>query len=426
MISEDFFLLGQLWWKMKIFYSPPPPPVQIIDPRTWNAMILCAPTESQTPPPFLFIYLGAWAPSPHLATPCRVVFFFLQFWDRINLPSIPWFFKFLINWFLMKTMICTLFCGMSVAHFTSNLNLLHILRRHVCTLAVDVFLQICTFECAVFAQNLFAHLRVKCLHKMWLFAHLRVTCLHKCGWVLSWWKQWFAHLWDVCTFHVKIVPLHIWRRHVCTLVVDVFFFFFFFFFTDLHIWGRRVCTQKCGCLHIWGQNVCTHLVVCTFHGSTRSSYEVHAHALGSRRRCKLKISLKMFHDCNRKHIYLNFALLFFLPIQTSLMSVAVTHAYMDSVTTALQTSTVAVRRVGRGLGAISVGFITFPAHLRFSNTYTYLIIFAGLILIFRNYLYVSFQVLLLNWILSHSFLRKVVHCTFMIFVNVIDINCSVI
>ena len=31
-------------------------------------------------------------------------------------------------------------------------------------------------------------------------------------------------LWDVsCTVHVKIEPLHISRRHVSTLVVDVFF-----------------------------------------------------------------------------------------------------------------------------------------------------------------------------------------------------------
>ena len=38
----------------------------------------------------------------------------------------------------------------------------------------------------------------------------------------DWWNQWFAHLWEVCTFHVKIEHLHIWRRHVCTIVVDVF------------------------------------------------------------------------------------------------------------------------------------------------------------------------------------------------------------
>ena len=108
-------------------------------------------------------------------------------------------------------------------------------RRHVCTLVVDVFIQICTFEDALFVQ-------------MWLFAHLRAKCLHKCGGLHIWGRnvctnvvvctfkgEMFAQmwlildenkdlhiLWDVCTFHIKIEPLHIWRRHVCTSVVDVF------------------------------------------------------------------------------------------------------------------------------------------------------------------------------------------------------------
>ena len=69
-------------------------------------------------------------------------------------------------------------------------------------------------------------------------------------------KQRFAHLWDVCTFHVKIEPLHIWRRHVCTLAVDVFL--------QICTFEGAVFATKCGCLHIWGQNVCTNLVVCTF------------------------------------------------------------------------------------------------------------------------------------------------------------------
>ena len=155
----------------------------------------------------------------------------------------------------MKTMICA-FVGCQLHISRQNL---HIWRRHVCFLAVDVFFKICTFEGAVFAQ-------------MWLFAHLKAKCLHKFGCLHIWRRNvctnvvvctfegelfaqmWlildennYLHiiLWDVCTFHVKIEPLHIWRRHVCT-VVDVFFLN-----TDLHIWGRRVCTN---------------VVVCTFEG----------------------------------------------------------------------------------------------------------------------------------------------------------------
>ena len=135
---------------------------------------------------------------------------------------------------------------------------LHIWWRHVCTLAVDVYFTdlhiwgrrvctnvvVCTFEGKMFAQMwLFAHLRVKCFAQMWLFAHLRVKCLHKCGWFLM--KTTICTFVGCFTFHVKIEPLHIWRRHVCTLAVDVFFFYRF-----AHL--RVPCLHKCGCLHIWG------------------------------------------------------------------------------------------------------------------------------------------------------------------------------
>ena len=114
-----------------------------------------------------------------------------------------------------------------VCTFHVKIEHLHIWRRHVCTLVVDVLLQICTFEGALFVQ-------------MWLFAHLRAKCLHKCGGLHIWGRnvctnvvvctfkgEMFAQmwlildenkdlhiLWDVCTFHVKIEPLHIWRRDV--------------------------------------------------------------------------------------------------------------------------------------------------------------------------------------------------------------------
>ena len=175
---------------------------------------LCPPQKVKPPAPFLFIYFGGhvggmWGacapflpPPPHLATPAGLLLlFFLQFWDRMNLPSILDFFE--VNWFFMKTMICT--CQLHISH--QNWTFAHFDGVMFAQLAVDEFFTdlhiwgrcvcinvvICTFEGEMFAQ-------------MWLFAHLRVKCLHI--------------LWDVCTFHVKIEPLHIWRRHVCTLVVD--------------------------------------------------------------------------------------------------------------------------------------------------------------------------------------------------------------
>ena len=68
------------------------------------------------------------------------------------------------------------------------------------------------------------------------------------------------NLWDVCTFHVKIDPLHISRRDVCTLMVDVYIFL-------------QICTNVGVCTfegemfaQMW---VFAHFVVfCTFHGST--------------------------------------------------------------------------------------------------------------------------------------------------------------
>ena len=74
------------------------------------------------------------------------------------------------------------------------------------------------------------------------------------------------HFWRwVCTFHVKIEPLHIWGRHVCTLVVDVFLQICTFVgavFAQIGLFAHlraKVCTNVV---------VCTIVVFCTFDGST--------------------------------------------------------------------------------------------------------------------------------------------------------------
>ena len=184
MISEDFFFwgggvsFGERW----IHFIRVPPP------NHWSADMKChdslcpppPPPKVKPPPPFVFI-IFVWKGvcplrRPHLATPCRVVVvFFLQFWDRINLPSILYFFwsKLIFN----ENNDFTLFVGwqfnIEPLHISDwcilfYFTYLHFWGRRVCTNVV-----VCIFEGAVFAQIwMFAHLKAKCLHKMWLFAHL--------------------------------------------------------------------------------------------------------------------------------------------------------------------------------------------------------------------------------------------------------------
>ena len=111
---------------------------------------------------------------------------------------------------------------------------MHIWLRHVCTLVVDVFF-----------KDL--HIWMRNVAQMWLFAHWRVKCLHKCGWFLM--KT------MICTF---VGCLHISRKNLTfahltasCLHISGWCIFLIFFITDLHIWGRRVCTN---------------VVVCTFEG----------------------------------------------------------------------------------------------------------------------------------------------------------------
>ena len=132
-------------------------------------------------------------------------------WDRTNLSSVLNMVE--VNWFLMKTMICT-FVGWC----------LHILRQN------------------------------------WTFAHLKAWCLHICGWCIFFFYR-FAHLREKCLH--KCGCLHIWGRNVCTNVGCLHINFVGEMFAQMwlfaHLWAK--CLHKCGCLHIVG--------FCTFHGSTR-------------------------------------------------------------------------------------------------------------------------------------------------------------
>ena len=204
---RTFFLLGQLWWKMKTFYSPP---LQ----NHWSADMKChdslSPHQKSSPLPHFYLFiLGACSPlhaPSHLATPSWWKQWLHILWD------VSCTFHVKIEHLHILTASCLHINGWCI--FTD----LHILRAP-----------------RMHKMWMFAHLRVKYLHKMWLILDEN-NDLHICGM--------FAHL--TSKF---IEPLHIWRRHVCTLLVDVFLQIF------AHL--RATCLHKCGCMHICG--------FCTFH-----------------------------------------------------------------------------------------------------------------------------------------------------------------
>ena len=135
-----------------------------LPPNHWSTDMKChdylCPTKIQAPF-FIYLFWGhvppAPPPPPRSYTPCRIAFFSSYSFETELIYHIYLGIDGLSKLILDENNDLHILWDVSCT-FHVKIEPLHIWRRHVCILAVDVFLKICTFEGAVFAQ-------------MWLFAH---------------------------------------------------------------------------------------------------------------------------------------------------------------------------------------------------------------------------------------------------------------